>query len=74
MKPFDVIRVEQIARDIIIDSGLAVELVMMVDDGDRWRLVVRDASHRVLDLQISKTDSATTIREHLTVQLKAMSP
>jgi hypothetical protein len=69
----DAIRVERMVRDIISAGGLPIELVAVLGEGRQWRIVVRDASHRVLDVHVSKTDSNAELRAQLIEQLNAAS-
>ena len=73
MDAFDIARVERMTRDIIGDFGLPIELVTVIEDGDTWRVVVRDASHRVLDVPCSRTSDARQLREQLTARLMEIS-
>ena len=66
-----VARIERLTRDIIGDFGLAMEVVVVRHAPPHWQVIVRDADHRVLTIEIPDSSSVAGLREHLKDRLIA---
>ena len=66
-----VARIERLTRDIIGDYGLAMEVVGVRHEPPNWQVIVRDATHRVLTIEIPDSSSVARLREQLKDRLIA---
>ena len=66
-----VARIERLTRDIIGDYGLAMEVVVVRHTPPHWQIIVRDANHRVLTIEIPDSSTVAGLREQLKDRLIA---
>ncbi len=72
--PFDLERVARVARDVIAEHGLALELIgISLECGD-WHVTVRDARDSIVQFTIVETASAVALRTQLIWHLEAAAP
>jgi hypothetical protein len=61
----DVARVEQLVRDVITAYRLPIELARARHEPPHWRVLLRDASQRLFNVEIADTVSGMKFLEHL---------
>jgi hypothetical protein len=61
----DLARVEAIIRDVITGYALPFEILSLDADVTGWRMLVRDMSHRVIDISLTYATSAVQLRAQL---------
>ena len=64
-RDLDVALVEQLVRDVITAYRLPVELALVHHEPPHWRVLLRDASQRLFDVEIGDTLSGAKFLEHL---------
>ena len=66
-----VARIERLTRDVIADYGLPVEVVVVRHIPPHWQVIVREASRRVLTIEIPDSSTVAELRERLKDRLIA---
>jgi hypothetical protein len=66
-----VARIERLTRDVIGGYGLPMEVVIVRHVPPHWQVTVREASHRVLTIELPDSSSVAELRERLKDRLIA---
>jgi len=64
-------RIERLTRDVIGEYGLSMEIVAVRHEPPNWQVVLREASHRVLTIELPDSSTVAALRERLKDRLIA---